>query len=171
MSCIFSGSLPYFYFVLFNFCILCSLLVCSLNYYYSYSFISTTFDKTQLCHKAKIKWDGDSSEKKVNVIYKIINNQILELEQLHNTTSTCKISWKIASYVNNRWVDSNCVLDYNNYFWKVRTVLGINTVRPDQRQSIVGPAQWNLDITTFTLLNAARYRKVPLKLSCFPYNA
>jgi len=35
---------------------------------------------------AKINWDGDRSDrtkKKVNVMY--INNQILELEQLHNT--------------------------------------------------------------------------------------
>jgi len=46
--------------------------------------------------------------KKVNVVY--INDQILELKQLHNTTLTCKISWKIASNVNNRWVDTNCVL-------------------------------------------------------------
>ena len=42
---------------------------------------------------------GDRTEKKVNVIYK--NNQILELGQLL-TTSTCKISRKIASSINNR---------------------------------------------------------------------
>ena len=63
--------------------------------YHSYSFISTAVDKAQLCQRAKIKQDGDRTEKKVNVIY--INNQILELEQLggttqYNTTSTCKIS-------------------------------------------------------------------------------
>ena len=51
-----------------------------------------------------------------------MNNQILELEQLglHYTPSTCKISWKIASNVNNRWVDCKCVLEYNNYVWEVK---------------------------------------------------
>ena len=48
---------------------------------HSYSFISTTVDKTQLCHRAKIKRDGDRTEKKV-----------LELEQLHYTTSRYRIS-------------------------------------------------------------------------------
>ena len=33
-----------------------------------YSFISTTVDKTQLCRRAKIKRDGDKTEKKVNVM-------------------------------------------------------------------------------------------------------
>jgi len=41
-----------------------------------------------------------------------MNNQILELEQLHYTTSTCKNKLKIASSVNNTWVDGNWVLDY-----------------------------------------------------------
>ena len=31
-------------------------------FFCSYSFISTTVDKTQLCHRAKIKWDGDRTE-------------------------------------------------------------------------------------------------------------
>jgi len=31
MSCSFSGSLPYFYFTLFNFCVLCSVLVWQIN--------------------------------------------------------------------------------------------------------------------------------------------
>ena len=43
---------------------------------HSYSFISTTVDKRQLCHR-----DGDRTENKFNVTY--INNRILELEQLH----------------------------------------------------------------------------------------
>ena len=30
---------------------------------HSYSFISTTVDKTQLCHRAKIKLDGDRTKK------------------------------------------------------------------------------------------------------------
>jgi len=33
---------------------------------------------------------------------------------------TCKISWKIASSSNNRWVNSNWVLDINNTFWDVK---------------------------------------------------
>ena len=48
--------------------------------FHSYSFISTTLDKTQLNNRAKIKRDGDRTEKKVSVIY--MNYQILELEQL-----------------------------------------------------------------------------------------
>jgi len=36
---------------------------------HSHSFISTTVDKTQLCYTAKIEWDGDRTENKVNVIY------------------------------------------------------------------------------------------------------
>jgi len=64
----------------------------ALIFIYSYAFISTTVDETQLCHRAKIKWDGGRTEKKLNVIY--TNNQILQLEQFHNTTSACKISWK-----------------------------------------------------------------------------
>jgi len=43
--------------------------------FHSYSFISTTLDKTHL-----IKRDGDRTEKNVIVIY--MNYQILELEQL-----------------------------------------------------------------------------------------
>ena len=31
---------------------------------HSYSFISTTVDKTQLCHRAKIKSEGDRTENK-----------------------------------------------------------------------------------------------------------
>jgi len=60
------------------------------SFIHSYSFISTTVDKTQLCHR-----DGDRTEKEVNVTY--INNQILELEQLHNTTTTCKTRGKVLS--------------------------------------------------------------------------
>ena len=47
------------------------------NVDHSYSFISTTVDKTQLCHGAKIKSDGDRTEKEINTI--CINNQILRV--------------------------------------------------------------------------------------------
>jgi len=57
--------------------------------YYSANHILLLVDKTQRYSRAKIKWVGDMTEKKVNVIY--INNQILELGLLL-TTSTCKIS-------------------------------------------------------------------------------
>jgi len=63
------------------------------------------------------------TEKKVNVIY-ITIIKILELRQLL-PTPTCKISRKIASSSNNRWVNSNWVLDYNNYFWEVKGVMGV----------------------------------------------
>jgi len=57
------------------------------NTHNSDSLISRKVDKTQLCHRAKIKWDGDRIEKKVNVIF--INNQNLDLGQLL-TTSTIR---------------------------------------------------------------------------------
>jgi len=39
----------------------------SIGFIHSYSFISTTVDKTQLWHRAKMKLDSDRTEKKVNV--------------------------------------------------------------------------------------------------------
>ena len=60
-------------------------LVQKVGYIHSYSFISTTVVKTQLCHGAtKIKRHGDGTEKKVNVMYyKQSNSRVGTVTQYH----------------------------------------------------------------------------------------